>query len=346
MFTKRKLTAWWAFFFNDPINYLSSTMKILFFLTLFLFLSGQADAQHFRLELLKVYNLSDSASLKNDPYFGGLSGIEYVPKRGKWYLVTDGADSTRQSYLFEFDSLFNAQTYKRWKLDSVYSAESIRASRTDSSFFLSTELGSGSTHGQFLRLMQDSTVTQLGTYQGFRDNKGFEAMAVDSNQVLWSVSEWPQTCRDRYCQVTGYSLISGDTLVRALYPIDTVSCGFPDNGVSEILLARDRQLLFLERCWTGERDQSNYAINLFTAYIPKLLPGQENTTNILEKNPVSVNWGGVHLDNIEGMSWGPIMNGFRTLVLVSDNNFNKFDQKKAPEHWQQSQLIFLKLIPD
>jgi hypothetical protein len=30
-----------------------------------------------------------------------------------------------------------------------------------------------------------------------------------------------------------------------------------------------------------------------------------------------------HIDNIEGMSWGPVLaNGKRSLVLVSDNNFN------------------------
>ena len=28
------------------------------------------------------------------------------------------------------------------------------------------------------------------------------------------------------------------------------------------------------------------------------------------------------LDNIEGLTFGPVVNGKRTLILVSDNNFN------------------------
>ncbi|MDR6194802.1 esterase-like activity of phytase family protein [Siphonobacter sp. SORGH_AS_0500] len=306
-----------------------------------------AEAQHFRLELLKWYNLSDSTTLQNDPYFGGLSGIEYVPKLGKWYLVTDGADSTRQSYLFEFDSLFNTWNYKRWKLNKIHSAESVRFDKADSSLYFTTELGAEKTYGEFLKLKKDSTVHTLASYQDFEDNKGFEAMALDSNRVLWGASEWPQTPNNPYCQVTGYGLNQGDTLVRALYPLDRNACGYPDNGISEMLLARDGQLLFLERCWTGERDQSNYSIRLFTTYIPKTgsTVGSQSTS-LLEKNPVEVNWGGVHLDNIEGMSWGPIVNGNRTLVLISDNNFNKFDRNKTPENRQKSQLIILKVLPD
>jgi hypothetical protein len=31
-----------------------------------------------------------------------------------------------------------------------------------------------------------------------------------------------------------------------------------------------------------------------------------------------------HVDNLEGLSWGPTLpNGNRTLVIVSDNNFNE-----------------------
>ncbi len=322
-------------------------MKYIALLLVLGITSLSAEAQHFRLELVKAYNLSDSLTLQQDPYFGGLSGIEYVPKRGKWYLVTDGADSTRQSYLFEFDSLFSSQTYKRWKLDSIHSAESIRFDKADSSFYFSTELGAGKTYGSFLKLTADSTVQTLSQYQDFEDNKGYEALALDSTRVLWAASEWPQTPTNPYCLVTGYRLTQKDTLVQALYPLERNACGYPDNGIAELLLARDRQLLFLERCWTGERDQSNYSIRLFTAYIPKAeAVSSPNTTYLLEKQEVSINWGGVHLDNIEGMSWGPVVNGNRTLVLVSDNNFNKFDRNKTPENRQKSQLVILKVLPD
>ncbi len=327
--------------------YLTSVMKFIALFFVLWLSTFSIKAQHFRLELLKSYNLSDSAALQNDPYFGGLSGIEYVPKFGKWYMVTDGADSTRQSYLFEFDSLFSTKSYKRWKLDSIHSAESIRFDKADSSFYLTTELGEGKTYGSFVKLKKDSTIQTISRYQDFEDNKGFEALALDSTRVLWGTSEWPQMPNNPYCQVTGYRLTQRDTLIRALYPLDRNSCGYPDNGISELLLARDRQLLFLERCWTGERDQSNYSIRLFTAYLPRIDSAADpSITHLLEKKEVIVNWGGVHLDNIEGMTWGPIINGSKTLVLVSDNNFNKFDRKKTPENRQKSQLVVMKVISD
>jgi hypothetical protein len=36
---------------------------------------------------------------------------------------------------------------------------------------------------------------------------------------------------------------------------------------------------------------------------------------------------GIYIDNIEGITWGPTLpNGNRTLLLVSDNNFQSFQK--------------------
>lgn len=46
---------------------------------------------------------------------------------------------------------------------------------------------------------------------------------------------------------------------------------------------------------------------------------------------------GISLDNIEGASWGPVLpNGHRSLVLVSDNNFNPA---------QFTQFLAFELVP-
>jgi hypothetical protein len=46
---------------------------------------------------------------------------------------------------------------------------------------------------------------------------------------------------------------------------------------------------------------------------------------------------GIYIDNIEGVTFGPnLPNGHKTLVFVSDNNFNPLEQ---------TQLLLFEVIP-
>ena len=103
---------------------------------------------------------------------------------------------------------------------------------------------------------------------------------------------------------------------------------YADNGVSEVLMVDNHRMLVLERAYmTGvgnslrlyqvdTRDGSN------TLDQPQLLPGQYQPmpkTLVADFSQLGLQ----RLDNTEGMAWGPVLpNGHRTLVCVSDDNFN------------------------
>jgi hypothetical protein len=134
----------------------------------------------------------------------------------------------------------------------------------------------------------------------------------------------------------------GKVLGEYVYPLDPIpvkSAGeHSDNGVSEVLAADDNRLLVLER--SGVNDGHNH----WTSHIRLYEADASDASNVAEMDslvgrdykPMTkrliLNLGTLpelgsaalpKIDNIEGMSFGPdLPNGHRTLVLVSDNNFN------------------------
>lgn len=319
-------------------------MKRYLILAILALSSIQARAQRFRLELLRHENLSESPLLKEDPFFGGISGIDYAG--GRWYLISDGKDPDRSAWLFSFDSTFQTQTYRRWQLHGVRSAEAIRYRAGDQAFYLSTEEGSGEAHGQVIRWTKDSTAVPIGSYSGFPNNRGYEGLAFDPDSLLWGASEWPEQAESPYCRIFAYDLRKKDTVVTAFYPIDRNQCGYPDNGISDILLTPEKELIVMERCWSGEKNKSHFTIQFYVvSALPGPVAGESRTAHILAKLPLHVRWDSLRPDNLEGMTWGPVVDGYRTLVLVSDNNFNKFDAGKPSRRRQKTQLIFFKLVP-
>jgi hypothetical protein len=107
---------------------------------------------------------------------------------------------------------------------------------------------------------------------------------------------------------------------------------FADNGISEILALDNRRMLVLERSAVeGETGWKNYIRIFESDSAPATdIKGVRNlpkaTYTLTEKRLVldlSKDETIGHTDNIEGMAFGPrLANGRRTLVLVSDNNFN------------------------
>jgi hypothetical protein len=129
----------------------------------------------------------------------------------------------------------------------------------------------------------------------------------------------------------------GKELAQYAYPLDPIQA-VPtgkngDNGVSEILALDDTHALVLERSGVEGAD------GVWTMYIRLYTIATTGATDIAAvPSLASANYIPVtkHLvidlaktaevgrvDNIEGMSWGPTLaDGKRSLVLVSDNNFN------------------------
>ena len=136
------------------------------------------------------------------------------------------------------------------------------------------------------------------------------------------------------CRFTQLDVASGRALQQRAYIPDAIPRAplvpgtYADNGVSEVLMIDAHRMLVLERAYMAgvgnslrlyevdTRDGSD------TMDMAHLASGQFRP---MAKRLVAdfSQLGLQRLDNTEGMAWGPVLaNGNRTLVCVSDDNFN------------------------
>lgn len=157
------------------------------------------------------------------------------------------------------------------------------------------------------------------------------------------------------CRFTRFDLTTGEATTQRAYIPDAIpeppvpAIGFADNGVSEILALDTHRLLVLERAYmmgvgnslrlylvdTREGSDTLAEARLPPATapswspMPKTLIADFSTFVGMQQNERTGGRRGLkRLDNTEGMAWGPRLPGAngqpgsRTLVFVSDDNFN------------------------
>jgi hypothetical protein len=179
---------------------------------------------------------------------------------------------------------------------------------------------------------------------GPRDNLALEGLALTPDgRGAWAAMENPLLQDGPQpavgvpggpCRFTLFDLASGEAVRQIAYGPDAIPAapippgGASDNGVSEILMADADRLLVLERAYMMGRGVSLrlYQIDVRegsdTLRVPRLAPGNHTPAR---KTLLAdfAQLGLARLDNMEGMCWGPRRaNGARTLVFVSDDNFN------------------------
>ncbi|MFT4242167.1 MAG: esterase-like activity of phytase family protein [Acidovorax sp.] len=179
---------------------------------------------------------------------------------------------------------------------------------------------------------------------GPRDNDALEGLALmPDGRTAWLAMEGPwrqdgpratPASGGAPVRITAIDLETGRALRQVAYPPDPVPHpsplpgGYTTNGVSEILADGPGHLLVLERSYTLGVGNSIrlYRVALAsgsdTLGLPALAPGNHVP---LQKTLVAdfARLGLKHIDNIEGMTWGPLLpGGKRVLVFVSDDNFN------------------------
>jgi len=179
---------------------------------------------------------------------------------------------------------------------------------------------------------------------GPRDNLALEGLAVTPDgATAWAAMEAalqqdgsvPRVGQPGgACRFTQLDIASGRALQQRAYLPDAIPRAplvpgtFADNGVSEVLMIDAHRMLVLERAYMAgvgnslrlyEVDTRGGSDTLDAA---QLVPGQFRP---MAKRLVAdfAHLGLARLDNTEAMAWGPpLPNGNRTLVCVSDDNFN------------------------
>ena len=181
------------------------------------------------------------------------------------------------------------------------------------------------------------------TSQGIRNNLAFESLTLSADGTKLYAANENALFQDGPAadlgvaspvRVLRYDIATGREEAEFVYVVEPVvkapspATAYRDNGLPEMLALDERRLLMLER---GFSQGTGNTIKLFIAEVDgatdvsgmPALAGRSYTpmkkTLLLDLNSL-----GIRLDNMEGMTLGPTLpDGRRTLVIVSDNNFNR-----------------------
>jgi predicted extracellular nuclease len=188
-----------------------------------------------------------------------------------------------------------------------------------------------------------------GGNRGIRNNLGLESLALaPGGRILFTavenavVQDGPEADLDKRSPARILKLDLGRGRVEAefLYwvePIPTDSTrenGFRNNGLVELLAIDEETLLALERSFAAGVGNSIrlYRISLTGATDIRRLKrlddvDLETITPVEKVLLLDLDELGSRLDNLEGMAFGPVLpDGRRTLLMISDDNFNRRGQ--------------------
>ena len=185
--------------------------------------------------------------------------------------------------------------------------------------------------------------------KGPRQNGVLEGLSfADNYQTLFASVEEPlyqdgprAMLRDTtaWIRLLKYHTANKKVLAQYAYRLEpiayaaTPSDAFKINGVPDILWIGENKMIVMERSFSTGR--LSCTIRLFEVNL-------KNATNVagyssLRENPsflpvtkkllLNMDSLGIYVDNVEGMTFGPTLpNGHKTLVLVSDNNFEVLEK--------------------
>lgn len=181
--------------------------------------------------------------------------------------------------------------------------------------------------------------------QGPRNNGVFEGIAfADNYNSLYACVEEPLFedgpraglgDSSAWTRIIKYNVSTKQPIAEYAYKLDPVvraanpPGAFKLNGISEIMTLNDHQLLITERSYSVGSPESNirlYVGNLEAAQDVKSIFSLKDVPAVRPiRKKLVLNLDSLHkfIDNIEGVTWGPVLpNGKRSLVLVSDDNFS------------------------
>ncbi len=192
---------------------------------------------------------------------------------------------------------------------------------------------------------------------GIRNNLAFESLTVSTDgRTLYTATEnalvqdgtASSDTTGSPARILSFDLASGIAGREFVYHVDPVALpsspagGFATNGLVELLAIGDRQFIAVERSFAaGAASPGNgpfgptgntiklYRVDAVGATDVSGLDSLANASFTAASKTLLLNLSDLQnddgsplaLDNIEGITWGPDLNGKRTLILVSDNNF-------------------------
>ncbi len=340
-------------------------MKRLTLFILGLVFAGQQYAQDLpKVEYLGrvIVTTETSGNKQLETTIGGLSGLEFDPQRSRFYALSDKGPARFYTLDISLEPTLSVTFEQEVQLDTraidqanKLDPEAIRLAEGGNSLFWTSE------HTSSL-YQSDLNGTLLATYPrpdwlgyypqnsnlGVKRNNSFESLARSQEAGFLFLATENSLKQDDPCQ-------QGQELIRILqYDLDRKMISkqwlYPirkSYGLVELLSQDKDHLIAVERAYSPLKGTSiqlflvELATALETPIIDNLCELNKEQAAVLRpvllydfdqlKEDETLS----NTDNIEGLSWGPkLEDGSRTLVLVSDDNFNPL---------QLTHFLFLKL---
>lgn len=208
-----------------------------------------------------------------------------------------------------------------------------------------------------LHIDRDGTVTDIIAFPpefqlsadgkiGLRDNQGFESLAVTPRRHLIAGLEQPllqdgnvtfdrgapgrliefEPSRSGYRVARQYRYMISPT--PRIEGFDEI-CSDGENGLVELLALSDTHLISMERGCLMTADKQ-FVANPIQLFAVELIAGEARKRPLLDFKDVQPRLSAAlsRLENFEALAFGPIVNGRRTLLVASDDNFRE-NQKTA-----------------
>ena len=142
-----------------------------------------------------------------------------------------------------------------------------------------------------------------------------------------------------YIRIIQYDLHTRQPIAQYAYKLSPIAhpsvpdSAFRVNGISDILVLSETQLLVMERSFsTGVKNNTIrvFKVDLQHATDIKAVNSLRETTHFMPaQKSLLLNFDALDtfVDNVEGMTFGPVLsNGHRSLIFVVDNNFDKREE--------------------
>lgn len=227
----------------------------------------------------------------------------------------------------------------------VWTSEGERFIRNDAFVLINPAITTITTNGNYIDSFElPQNMLMKTSPEGPRRNGVFEGLSFANNYKTLFVSIEEPLYEDgpgaglkdssAWIRIIKYDVKTRKPLAQYGYEIDPVAYppsppgAFKVNGVSEILVINDHQLLVMERSFSAGRKSSTVKIYMADLKGAEDVSGHASLVAsffkpVQKKLLLNMDSLGIHIDNVEGVTLGPkLSNGQRTLIFVSDNNFS------------------------
>ena len=338
---------------------LGITFMVLLFFGLFL---NCTSHKVIKLSYLDSYQIPANARI-SETVFGGISGIDYNETDDNYYLITDDRSkhNPARMYIAKINLTFGSidtvyissviyflnQNKLPYDLETV-DMESVRYNPKTKLFVVGDEGGQkGKSAIKMFGLngqIKDEIEIDSNYIKHIRTNKSFEGLSFSQDyKSLYYSTEGPLILdgtepsqkNKGLLRIIGRDNTSAEKTSEFLYWLEKIpqksetkppwNGSGSDNGLSELIALSNQQFLTLERSGAYQKDGSfKFICKVFQVFPRNKKRSATMKTQKTRKKEVfnfSILPDGNF--NIEGMTFGPSLNGKQTLLFISDNNFEE-----------------------